>query len=215
MKERPILFSAPMVQALLAGKKTQTRRGPRGGMWRHQEPRAGHPLIFRDGNWAREDAASCHYGKPGERLWVREAWRADAAFDALPPREIPPGPYFCEASRNIWDGGPHDGTPGRLRPGIFMPRWASRLTLEITGIRLEPVQSISAKDIIAEGAVERPHTDQFGRNPVSRFDGKVYLDLQSLWAAGWEKINGHGSWSANTWVWVVEFQRVVAKPSNV
>lgn len=136
-KSRGILFSAPMVRALLAGTKTQTRR-----------------VIKPDGRYRLDlvcpsdgGPARCPQGAPGDRLWVREAWRADVAHDALPPREIPPGsPVFMEASALNWQGGPHDGTPGKLRPGMFMPRWASRILLEVTEVRVERLQDISEAD---------------------------------------------------------------------
>jgi hypothetical protein len=185
MTSRPILFSAPMVRALLCGSKTQTRRIcklARAGM---PEPEMASLLKC------------CPYGRPGDELWVREAfcddwkesrgivYRADGGFDA-----------------DMFDAG------CRWRPSIHMPRAASRITLRITDVRVERLQDISAKDILAEGAVDRPHVDQFGRNPVSAFDGKVYMDLRSLWACGWESINGKGSWAANPWLWVLSFERV-------
>jgi hypothetical protein len=92
-----------------------------------------------------------------------------------------------------------------------MPRWASRITLEVTGVRVQRVQEISAKDIIAEGAVERSHEVEFlGKCPVSTFDGCCYSDLKSLWAAGWDSINAKRSfgWEVNPWVWVYEFKKL-------
>ena len=76
-------------------------------------------------------------------------------------------------------------------------------------MKVERLQDISAKDIIAEGAVNRPHEDQhFGKMPVSQFDGKAYVDLRSLWSAGWESIHGKGSWAKNEYVWAIEFRRI-------
>jgi len=141
----------------------------------------------------------CPYGGAGDRLWVREAFRAPVEYDDMPPRDIPEGTRidYCADGGTLF---------GRYRPPMFMPRWMSRGLDEITAVRIERLQDISAKDILAEGAVDRPHVDQFGKNPVSSFDGMVYLDLKSLWAAGWEKINGKGSFALNPWVWVVEFK---------
>jgi hypothetical protein len=203
-RERPILFSAPNVRAILAGTKTQTRRELRGFF---PPNRPEYDSESGRLEWFNGDEVfigmRCPYGQPGDRLWVREAFRLVAEADAIKPRNT-------DAAFRVWHeaDAPHQPGAGKLRPGIFMPRWASRITLEVTGVRVERLHGISAKDIIAEGAVERPHVDQFGRNPVSAFDGKVYMDLQSLWALGWEAINGHGSWNANPWVWVVEFKRI-------
>ena len=234
MTERPILFSAPMVRAILAGIKAQTRRvvKPQPA----NDPAKHHPIEpYHNGrggwNWVLAatghgigDPFPCPYGAAGDRLWVRETWQADPIIDDtwastqwhgcpkdariadLPERFH--HPRFCNYKADWLHG------DIRWRPSIFMPRWASRITLEVTGVRVERLQEISAKDIVAEGSVNRAHDDQFGHNPVSQFDGKVYLDLKSLWTAGWESINGKGSWAANPWLWVVEFRRVVDRPCN-
>lgn len=183
MTERPILFSAPMVRAILAGSKTQTRRVLKPQPQSGDEP--GSAMF------------PCPHGRRGDRIYVREAFsytRGEGIADR----------------GGVWywaDGNPQHGDWARPKPSIHMPRWASRITLEVTAVRVELLQDISAIDIVSEGAVERAHNDQFGHNPVSRFDGKVYLDLRSLWRAGWESINGPDSWAANPWVWVVEFRR--------
>jgi hypothetical protein len=90
-----------------------------------------------------------------------------------------------------------------------MPRWACRLVLEVSAVRVERLQEISAKDILAEGAVLRAHDDQFGHTPVSAFDGMCYMDLKSLWAAGWDSINAkRAPWASNPFVWVITFRRL-------
>jgi hypothetical protein len=129
-RERGILFSAPMVLTLLADKKTQTRRAvkpqpsPHSGrsgieVW-HRRPRPGlllHPVTS-------EMAQYCPYGQPGDRLWVRETWRASLAYDLSPPRDIPlDSPILYEAG----DGTLPSANAGRKRPGMFMPRWATRI----------------------------------------------------------------------------------------
>ena len=196
MAEKPILFSGPMVRAILAGRKTQTRRvvkskeplldviqKPKNGMWTgltqlDPEPKG---CLF-----------TCRYGSPGDTLWVRETWLIDR----------------YDGSTQYAASHPCPSIPPRWKPSIHMPRNRCRLELEVTGVRIERLQSIKAKDIMAEGAVDRPHVDQFGRNPVSAFDGKVYLDLVSLWSAGWDSINGKTApWASNPWVWVVEFRK--------
>ena len=220
MKERPILFSAPMVRALLAGTKTQTRR-----VLKVEPPPCAERVIrpFRDERlqWAATDphdmeqgqlvlgeAPRCPYGQPGDRLWVREAWRTDAAFDALPPRDL--------SSTRTAIGYEAGGTllrlaqPGKLRPGMFMPRWASRITLEVIGVRIERLQDISEADAIAEGVHADPRCRQdddtagFHRiGPVR--DGSFPI---ARYGALWESLNGPGSWKSNPWVWVVEFRRL-------
>lgn len=220
MNERPIIFSAPMVRAILEDRKTQTRRvvklpsAPMHlGTW---EPfMAGGYLDKACTMKAQEmltlshtrtgQCVACPYGVPGDQLWVRETLRTHEHF-GFPLGECPQikplqGRVWSYAADNLPD---HTGS----RPSIHMPRWASRITLEVVNVRVERLQDISSKDIIAEGAVDRPHVDQFGMNPVSAFDGKVYLDLRSLWAAGWDSINdSRAPWSSNPWVWVLEFKR--------
>lgn len=194
MKERPILFSAPMVRAILEGKKTQTQRALRiqpidvlpikedkagvewvGLMQREPEPKG---TVFR-----------CKYGQPGDRLWVRET------FSAMGDKTQHAAPIFYRADR------PDD--TGGWTPSIHMPRWASRINLEITSIRVERLQDISQADAIAEGAPpSHPSIDR-----VSSEYG--YADFSRSWYAQlWDSINGVGSWDANPWVWCVSFRRL-------
>lgn len=196
MKEKPILFSAPMVRAILEGRKTQTRR-----------------VIKNTGTYAIEDhhgiitakreraalATQCRYGQPGDRLWVRETWQgpileSEEHFDEW--REAPDlfrKPGFCAyRATDTLDAVDEDGKELGWRPSIHMPRWASRITLEIAAVRVERLQDISADDSIAEGSAGHP-------------DGPWHA-YRSLWTL----INGAGSWEANPWVWVVEFNRVAA-----
>lgn len=200
MKERPILFSGAMVRALLAGTKTQTRRivkrQPPSGMAAEliqvegeQAPRLAHGrLITRD---------SCPYGQPGDRLWVREAWRSGRLTDRFPPREMTPHQVWYEA-----DGQAPDACNGKLRPGMFMPRWASRITLELTGVRVERLQSISHEDSWDEGI--RPGADGLYSCPNASFAETPVDAYRQLW----EHLNGPKSWAENPWVWVVCFRRI-------
>lgn len=224
MKERPILFSAPMVRAILDGTKTQTRRAVklRNGQYMPPSEKA-------DINGWRQMLRNCPYGKPGDRLWVREAWRTVAEADATPPRDL------SEAHRLWFEVDvPHQAGAGKYRPPMFMPRWASRITLEITGVRVERLNDISEEDANAEGC-ERLHEDEHGY--VFRDDrdwklcpkcggtrlhdalgggGGVIHDVdcrecdtyQKRFKHLWQSINGPDSWAANPWVWVVEFKRL-------
>lgn len=185
MKERPILFSAPMVRALLAGTKTQTRRvvkpQPEQGCIGHFGP--GNPFIRGE-----RDATRCPYGQPGDRLWVREAFMhepADYCWEASV--SIP-----CRPASTVYRADFHESQPGEgWKPSIHMPRSLSRILLEVTAVRVEQLQDISESDAMAEGCYTDPACP-------------AYDAYRSLW----EQINGPGSWDANPWVWVVEFKRV-------
>lgn len=192
MKERPILFSAPMVHALLDGSKTQTRRvvKPRDLEW----------MDVHQGLRELCNAERCPYGRLGDRLYVREAWRTVAEANTLPPRNLTPAHriwYEADDSLSALRGLSGEG---KLRPSMFMPRWASRITLEITEVRVEQLQDISEADAIAEGI---DTTSMFPWRPdeVSSSSADV-----SRYALLWESINGVGSWAANPWVWAVSFQ---------
>ena len=199
MKERPILFSAPMVRAIIEGRKTQTRRvvKPVGnddafvlldhgtGFWPYRSD-DGESSITADGN---EAPHYCPYGQPGDRLWVREAFHG---YHWDQPRAVYRADGECQRVRTQIES----YEVGRWTPSIHMPRWASRITLEIVSVRVERLNAISVSDAIAEG-----------------YDGSVDdpIDPSVKWYAQlWESINGSGSWAANPWVWVVEFKRVQA-----
>ncbi|WP_205710763.1 hypothetical protein [Hydrogenophaga crocea] len=214
MIERPILFSAPMVRALLAGTKTQTRRVLKAdvppGAQRVIRPFADErlqwaatdPHDMEQGQLLLGDAPRCPYGQPGDRLWVRENLAYDSerghyyAATELGTLGNPSGRTYVDYDNET----PATGLPARSIPSIHMPRWASRITLEVTGVRVERLQDISATDCWAEGIEEiRSAGDEHGD-----LRGSVVEDYQALW----EDINGPGSWDANPWVWVVEFRRL-------
>jgi hypothetical protein len=210
MKERLILFSGPMVRALLAGTKTQTRR--------IVKPQPGIPLTSDDVTIGKSSAQEawaqilqlCPYGQPGDQLWVRETWRTWNSLDHLSPKGIAPGAAVrFEADR--WNPGFGLQAVGRIRQSIFMPRWASRITLEIVSIRVERLHDISREDAIAEGL--KPCRDDHWVFPDSPQDqsGLCHTDPEIAYSIGWEMINGPtgpASWDANPWVWVVEFKRI-------
>lgn len=181
MKERPILFSGPMVRAILEGRKTQTRRVVKFEFVKTIP--VPENSAFREGTeWKSE----CPFGQPGDRLWVRETWAPHAD---MPPSAI----YRCDRGGDYQD----TVTPNfRWRPSIHMPRWASRLTLEITAVRVERLQDISEEDVWEEGCTKP--SGYFG------CPGQAQSIFRSLWGA----VYGHESWDANPWVWVVEFKRM-------
>lgn len=212
MTDRPILFSGPMVRAILSGTKTQTRRvvkpQPADYQALRPEPRDGCRWVFIAHSdrptyaFATGDAL-CPYGQPGSRLWVREAWRAFAALNKTPPRSIPKdAPIWYEAQDEVPF---HPTAYGKLRPGMFMPRWASRITLEITGVRVERLQDISSADAIAEGIESSAGEWRDYLNPKGDC-----LTPRNSFRTLWQSINGPDSWAANPWVWVVEFKRLEA-----
>lgn len=194
MKERPILFSAPMVRAILEGRKTQTRRVAKGtraeGVSRCHWSGTGWAHLAAHGGCTCQPVA-CPYGKPGDRLWVREAWAVQHEYDAFAPSEIGASARWHYAATEDLGG-------LRKRPSIFLPRRGSRITLEITDVRVERLQEISDADALAEGC-DSGHN--FG-------DGSACTAFGMLW----ESINGPKSWDANPWVWVVEFRRVEVGP---
>lgn len=216
MKERPILFSGPMVRALLDGSKTQTRRALKVqpmDILAMQGEYAGREWIALTERTPKPKGTvlRCRFGVPGDRLWVREAWRTIKDSDDLPPRDLFP-------ADRIWyevDGLDQPGY-GKYRPPMFMPFWARRITLEITGVRVERLQDIGAEDALSEGI--KITFDSKTKDPLLRLTGKCppvhYVKGNGIviaeFASLWEQINGHGSWDANPWVWVVEFK--VVKP---
>jgi len=204
MKERPILFSAPMVRAILEGRKTQTRRVVK------PQPDAVHsgtPYWFVGGYRLSETAHNplrCPYGQPGDRLWVRETWapleaagtpyiyRADADEDGSVPYLVHGSPV---------GGGVGHANPHRWKPSIHMPRLASRILLEVVSVRVERLRDISEADAEAEGApLELGELERVTLGAKARY--------RSGFCRMWSSINGRESWDANPWVWVVEFRMV-------
>lgn len=218
-KERPILFSGPMVRAILEGRKTQTRRIVKGkGTWavvdNPDSERTWPGAEDECGDWQDFE---CPYGEIGNRLWVRESFcqlRREHYHDGSKPREAFMDVYDrvngCAYAADTQPG--TDGDDARREygykwtPSIHMPRWASRITLEITGVRVERLNDLSESDAIAEGIEPvRQIWKLYGKRQPGTAEAtgqprKSYVSL-------WEAINGPGSWVANPWVWVVEFKR--------
>jgi hypothetical protein len=228
MKVNPILFNAVMVQAILDGKKTMTRR-----VIKPQPPEWAGDLVFLagSGRWrARHpstvgapSAASpefrCPYGGPGDRLWVRETWYSVKENDHLKPSEMSHGPTteqhwgYVAGSYNRWSGlVGESGKPqwaGRTRASIHMPRWASRITLEVTRVKVERVQEITEADVFAEGC-NLQHPPDPETLPVPAEYGSWHIPL---FIGLWDGLNakrGYG-WEINPWVWVVSFRVLETK----
>lgn len=168
-----MLFSAPMIRAILEGRKTQARR------------------IVKDEVVDGATARGCPHGTIGDRLWVREAFRI-----SVPKHSGDTGfvVYAADAPLN---------STGPWKPSIYMPRWASRITLEITGVRVERLNDISEGDAKGEGVIIKTSagiaSKVCGGNP-----GPAQFEYYALW----ESINGKGSWNLNPWVWVLNFKRI-------
>lgn len=206
MKERPILFSGPMVRAILDGGKTQTRRVVKrsGDMeFDKNDPHYGpYWLAYAAGDAEGEDAkVRCPHGTPGDRLWVRETWAVQHEYDAAAPSEIGVSARWHYAATEDLGG-------LRKRPSIFLPRRGSRILLEITDVRVQRLQEISEQDARAEGVTEYAGKWWDG-SPVA--GGKWNAPTEAFRGL-WESINGPGSWHANPWVWAITFQRL--EPCN-
>ena len=208
INERPILFSAPMVRAILEGRKTVTRRAvkPVRGYeefsnCRPDKAAASHAVWWHGRFETVGTMQYCPYGKPGDRLWVRETWVADAQVDAVAPRNLSQGePIQYPADGDVRQIGCAMIKPGKIRPSIHMPRWVSRILLEITDVGVERLQDISRADIRAEGLLCPPELASDDVSPN-------YRDWYPVaWRELWESIGG--DWDTNPWVWVVEFKRV-------
>ncbi len=229
MKERPILFSAPMVRAILDGKKTQTRRVVKvmpeckcSSELKHQPKHAAPYFDSYCGEkkteanprgmsavwnwWTRDDRPDtlseikCPYGQPGDQLWVREVWRCFGGREYEYQQEKGSIIYRCDVN-------PSDDV-AEWRPSIFMPRWASRINLLIKSIRVERLNDISEADAKAEG-VEPFFSihESIGRDQTMTTGERISdCEHRASFACLWDDINGDNSWQQNPWVWVVEFE---------
>ena len=223
IKETPILFSAAMVNAILAGRKTVTRRVIKLPQWAigrdieideygiaccfdgEQNTEAWLRCPFADIKPTWSDGMTVNY-QPGRRLWVRETWAHERCFDHLAPTSIPVSAH--DIGRILYGNKIIHGWH-KKRTSIHMPRWASRITLEVTGVRVERLQDISGADAKAEGVDPIPFsngTTEAIWEPGYGVEGQDSYTpaFQQLWG----RINGPESWDANPYVWVVWFKRI-------
>ncbi len=222
MKERPILFSPPMVRAILAGRKTQTRRlvklddltrsyssptitnpADNGGFLLERWPRQEREF----GNFGRCARIHCPQGQPGDLLWVIERFKAHRC-----QRDGYPRIGFVYLADDSYIENSRAGTVSNIekwKPSIHMPRWACRLFLDLADVRCQRLQDITREDVRAEGIPET-----YGEVPgwvEERFPGMAGHEWDNLrwdeqWAKAWDSINGdRGAWSTNPWVWVLDF----------
>lgn len=220
-KEIPILFSTPMVQALLAGRKTQTRRivkpAPQGRMYKEHEKE-----TWSDTDWGH--TYKCTYGKPGDIIYVRETWFPAAinGNKVLIGYNVEDPQQTIEITTDKVDSYWKQLDKGRHIPSIHMPKEAARIWLEVTEVRVERLQDISEEDAKAEG-IERNCTYDGNHSICStctnqcRSEGEWLHYMRDLddfpaysakesFQSLWQSINGPDSWNANPWVWVVSFK---------
>ncbi|MDX7657541.1 hypothetical protein [Klebsiella quasipneumoniae] len=206
MTERGMIFNGEMVRALLSGRKTQTRRPVKFPV---HDKNLGCELAGNElaGELSAGNYLNSAFGKPGDRIWVRETWNKY-------------GGLLTYRADHDWIDDMRKETvcTAKWVPSIHMPRWASRILLEITDVRVERLNAISPEDAESEG-LERTNFTGFGDEPglPSYPEPDVYFDpLKKQWkeyppeafAGLWESIYGAESWNANPWVWVIEFKRV-------
>jgi len=203
MTERGMIFNGEMVRAILEGQKTQTRRvmkpQPANDIVRGTFPNTeafGWVSSLKH-KFGSTTAHFCPFGKPGDRIWVREAFRVHSRATDLATL------VYKASIQNAWTEQTHrvpvsvcnkPATPDKWTPSIHMPRWASRILLEITNVRVERLNSISEEDAKDEGAPTE----------CCVIGDKHFLGFRSLW----KSIYGDDSWQANPWVWVIEFKRI-------
>lgn len=249
MKERPVLFSSPMVRAILDGRKTQTRRivAPGNSTVNGRIPNAKHDArewfdgwinlgfdderVFADGKSSGPSVAAgiclgsgrylhvpvlnedgqrsyrvrCRW-EPGMRLWVRENFRVHKNYDEQPPSELLNEPEM--ASLHYEADCPAYDHHGRLRPGMFMPRQFSRITLQITDVRVERIQEISENDAKAEGVRGYVEDGCWVYEDYINGRGTWCMSAKGSFLTLWESLNGYDSWERSVWCWVVSFKRV-------
>ncbi|EPB1588683.1 hypothetical protein ACRIKX_004635 [Klebsiella pneumoniae] len=235
MKERGMIFNGEMVRAILDGRKTQTRRPIKWKQTRFTE--IGEREDGSKWPWSEDAEHACDFWHPcpfgavGDRIWVRETWQAIHDYcdenghvdERRYARSIPRhrGNYWHPVYEEAWGNESREDREFPWRPSIHMPRWASRILLEITDVRVERLNTISEEDAQREGV----HTEVWDQTVVARNyvasdeffqfwsdDMPHYVEMNQLYRSSfrslWDSIYGEESWKANGWVWVIEFRRV-------
>jgi hypothetical protein len=218
MSDRRMLFSPPMVRAILAGRKTQTRRlakpRRRNSLFALEDdgsPMWGDSFILDPGNaaWLEEEKPM----RAGDRIIGCEAYRFDEKWDKTKPSEVPPTDGDGDTPV-LYDVDPlpawAEGIAGKLRPSMFMVPWASRLRLPVTEVRLERLHAITAADAIAEGLLWRPAPIE-AWSALDHPSWPTFTDPVRSYEGLWKHINGGESWEANLLVWVFTFSNPFAR----
>jgi hypothetical protein len=213
ISERGMIFNAEMVRALLDGRKTQTRRPIK---WK--ETRFTEIGEREDGSkwpWSEDAEHACDFWHPcpfgavGDRIWVREAFRVHSRATDVATL------VYKASERNSWTEQTRrvpvavcnkPATPEKWTPSLHMPRWASRILLEITDVRVERLNAISEEDARAEGIIDGGCLNCGEPEPCGCVNPEP--DATDAFAYLWQSIYGQESWNANPWVWVIEFKRV-------
>ncbi|EEI6242868.1 hypothetical protein KZ124_004032 [Salmonella enterica] len=227
MKEHGMIFNAEMVRAILEGRKTQTRRimkvqpgTPEFGLRRIIESSKANEngMYF----WSQDDACGIKarskpflfpYGEVGDRIWVRETFRVHSRATDVATL------VYRASVRNSWTEQTHrvpvavcnkPATPEKWTPSIHMPRWASRITLEITDVRVERLHNISERDSLREGLFQLPASGRYCLQPGMQYFGMASHSAKEVYSWLWASIYGEESWAANPWVWAITFRRIAA-----
>lgn len=221
MKERPILFSGEMVRAILDSRKTQTRRAIKFPQRMIDDGQL--PQIYRGhGDWPKgvghefyvagtgNEVIDCPYGSPGDRLWVRETWANGAKqkeTDPLIPRNGGDARWAFKADYDNYLG------PLKWTPAIHMPRWASRITLEVSDVRVERLNAISFADCRAEGCRSDFMVD--ARGCMEADCNGIHYGEKYHYEHIWNALNKTHPWASNPWVWAISFKLITPQNSKV
>lgn len=204
MAERPILFRGVMVRAILNGGKTQTRRIMKPEPAKEKEFLVANGVCFKSLRGSQR-VSHTPYGRPGDTLWVREAWRVGKGYDDVAGSTFTSPAVWYEADSN---GNAPNERAGRYRHARFMPRWASRVILEISSVRVERLKDISPEDAVAEGLVEVNKGYRLNGYGLPGWEQhECRFSPVDAYERLWNIINGRGAWDKNPWVWVIEFKR--------
>ncbi|HGL6668875.1 TPA: hypothetical protein ACKFNV_000239 [Klebsiella quasipneumoniae] len=215
MKERGMIFNGEMTRAILDGRKTQTRRPIKWKQTRFTE--IGEREDGSSWPWSEDAEHACDFWHPcpfgavGDRIWVREAFRVHSRATDVATL------VYKASERNSWTEQTHrvpvavcnkPATPEKWTPSLHMPRWASRILLEITNVGVQRLQDISSGDAVREGICQLPASGRYCLSPGDQYFGGASHSAKEVYSWLWSSIYGEESWKTNPWVWVIEFKRV-------